>query len=446
MMNTEEILFDQNPWWQDPASPRRGQQFPRRRELFSAVLERLMRFDDRRASVVTGPRQVGKTVMLQQIADELLKQGWPPGNITYFDFSDDRITAPGITAREVVDVVPREHKNGKPRIFLLDEIGSSEKWASWLKQAVDTMDHRIVVTDSATSLVRKGGRESGMGRWDEHVLEGLSFHEYLHLQSMEGESLDNALARLPSPLERYLSFGGFPEHLQSNSLSDVRRRIRSDVADKAILRDIQKLGVRQPMKVKDLFIYLVADSGSIFDLRTRKGDLDADHRSVSDWLGLLEDTLLVSRLEPLARRKTAKLRGRSLPRIYAADHGLIVAFSSEADPMADSEVRGKVYEAAVYRHLRELSRRQEGQLGYFRSDDQKKEIDFVLRTSKETIAIEVTSSASPGKKPAKLKNMPGHLKLTSKVLVYGGLKEKRTGGIHQIPIHRFLLNPESILS
>jgi predicted AAA+ superfamily ATPase len=446
MMNIEEILLDQNPWWEDPAAPRRGQRFPRRRDLFQPVYSQLMRFDDRRASVVIGPRQVGKTVMLQQIADELLRQGWPSGNLTYFDFSDDRITTPGVTAREIVDVVPRGHRKGKPRIFLLDEIGSSQKWASWLKQAVDKADHRIAVTDSAASLIRQGGRESGMGRWDEHVMEGLSFREYLHLQSMEGENLEDAMARLPAPLERYLSFGGFPEHLQSESLSDVRRRIRSDVADKAILRDIQKLGVRQPMKVKDLFVYLVSDSGAIFDLRTRKRDLGADHRSVSEWLGLLEDTLLVTRLEPMARRQTAKLRGRSLPRMYAADHGLIVAFSAEADPMADSEVRGKVYEAAVFRHLRELSRRHDGQLGYFRSGDQKNEVDFVLRTSKEVIAVEVTSSASPGKKPARMKKLQEHLKLSYKVLIYGGLKEMRSGGIHQIPIHKFLLNPYSILS
>ncbi|MBW1811882.1 MAG: AAA family ATPase, partial [Deltaproteobacteria bacterium] len=183
MMNTEEIFLDQNPWWEETTAPRRGQRFPKRRELFSTVFGQLMRVDDRRSSVVLGPRQVGKTVMLQQIADELLKQGWPPGNVTYFDFSDDRITSPGITAREVVEVVPRGYEKGKPRIFLLDEVGSSDNWASWLKQAVDTMDHRIVVTDSAASLLRQGGRESGMGRWDEHVLEGLSFKEYLHLQS-----------------------------------------------------------------------------------------------------------------------------------------------------------------------------------------------------------------------------------------------------------------------
>jgi uncharacterized protein len=85
-----EILQDQNPWWRS-ADARRASAYPVRRELQREVVERAGRLADRRAVVVVGPRQVGKTVLLLQTADDLLTAGWPAANLTYFDFSDDRL-------------------------------------------------------------------------------------------------------------------------------------------------------------------------------------------------------------------------------------------------------------------------------------------------------------------------------------------------------------------
>jgi predicted AAA+ superfamily ATPase len=53
--------------------------------------------DSRRALVLSGPRQVGKTTILYQVIGDLLgNQGWPAENITYFDFSDERLSARGL--------------------------------------------------------------------------------------------------------------------------------------------------------------------------------------------------------------------------------------------------------------------------------------------------------------------------------------------------------------
>ena len=73
-MNAEpfrEILQDQNSWWRS-ADARRASIYPVRRELQLEVVERVWRWADRRAVVVVGPRQVGKTVLLLQTADDLL--------------------------------------------------------------------------------------------------------------------------------------------------------------------------------------------------------------------------------------------------------------------------------------------------------------------------------------------------------------------------------------
>ena len=62
-----------------------------RRDLRLHILRRLGEVAERRAVLILGPRQVGKTVLLLQLADDLLAKRWLPQNLTYFDFADDRI-------------------------------------------------------------------------------------------------------------------------------------------------------------------------------------------------------------------------------------------------------------------------------------------------------------------------------------------------------------------
>src|SRR3954466_1753714 len=158
-MSLADLMQDQNPWWRD-AAVRRARGYPVQRDLGAEILRRILRVDDRRATLLLGPRQVGKTVLLLQVADALLEKGWPPQNLTYFDFSDERITGE-ISARDVVEAQPFGLSPDYPRVFLLDEIRGAASWDRWLKQAVDAKVGRIVATDSAAGLLRAGAAESG---------------------------------------------------------------------------------------------------------------------------------------------------------------------------------------------------------------------------------------------------------------------------------------------
>lgn len=88
-MSFQEVLEAQNPWWKEGNDARPASAFRVRRELQRRVRDGLAQAT--RAVVVSGPRQVGKTVLLLQVAEDLLKNDWPPANLTHFDFSDDRL-------------------------------------------------------------------------------------------------------------------------------------------------------------------------------------------------------------------------------------------------------------------------------------------------------------------------------------------------------------------
>ncbi|MGH7812846.1 MAG: ATP-binding protein [Candidatus Binataceae bacterium] len=435
-----KIAEDHNPWW-TIGGARRALAFPAKRDLYEKLLRYAAATEARRAALIIGPRQVGKTVMLWQLVDGLLEQGWPPKNVTYFDFSDDRLTEE-ITPRSVADLAPSGYSPEKTRIFLFDEISKAARWGAWLKQAVDAGKNRFIVTDSAASVMRSEARESGQGRWDELRIEGLSFKEYLRLISMPGESPEQALRRVPNSGERYLAAGGFPEHVFAEDFYRVRERIREDISDRAILRDLLRLNV-EVTRLKALFSYLVQDSGAIFNASIRARELNADPRSVDRWVSLLEDTHLIARL--LRRTGNAAARLRAQPRIYAADHGLVSAFAPGGSLERDQNTRGRVVEAVVFRHLRDVARELRGELSFFR-DQAGLEADFVLDFDRGPIVIEVTASSDPPSgKFHRLAKIGKLLKASRSIMIHGGIVGGADDRSATLPLAEFLMRPSSIL-
>jgi predicted AAA+ superfamily ATPase len=434
------LLEASNPWWSGRKAPVVAS-YPRR-DLHARLLDHLGSRGGRRAVLIVGPRQVGKTVLLFQLAYDLLDHDWPHANLTYFDFSDPLLTEE-ISPQRVVDLTPVAVSRDRPRVFLLDEISRAAKWDQWLKQAVDRGQHRFIATDSAASLLRRKGRESGQGRWDEFQLEGLVFPEFLRLIAAPGESQQDTLVRVPNAVERYLAAGGFPEHTRSDDYYQVRERIRADIADRAIRRDLLRLDV-DVERLRELFVYLIQDSGSIFNAATRARDLGADPRSAANWMALLEDTRLIVPLQRHVKRAAARLR--SQPRVYAADHGLIAAFTPGGSLDRGQRTRGQALEAVVYRHLRELMLKVRGELSFFRRDD-KLEADFVMEAGDRISVLEVTSSTDPrSDKFKKLVEVGDVLKTKNLALIHeGAIDEPSNRPIISMALARFLLEPSLLL-
>lgn len=445
VMELAPLLHKMNPWWREPAS-RAAREFPVRRTVAQRVLRQLTDPRERRALVLLGPRQVGKTTLLLQTADELLDgsgttvdRGWPAHNLTYFDFSDSRVTRE-VTADEVLGYRPAGLDPERPRILLLDEIRLAPRWDRWLKRVVDQKLARVVATDSAASLLRRGTRESGQGRWDEIVLEGLEFREFLRLHLGDAEDVEPFEAA--GHLEAYLAVGGYPEHAQTEDLTrelpGIQARLRDDTVERAIYRDLAR-HVDDPGRVRALFVYLVQESGGLFNRSRRASDLETDARTVDRWLDLLEDTLLVARLRPRVVKPAKALKGR--PKIYAADHGLIPAFAVAES--GEETVRSKVFEAVVYRHLRQAVGLRD--IFFYRAG--RDEVDFVVRHRGSVVAIEVTSAIRPKpKKIATLRRIAAKIGASRVLLIHGGMVEEAPGAERElVSLLRFLLDPAKVL-
>lgn len=434
------LLEDLNPWWREPGT-RKALRWPVRRGVHQRLLDQLGRLGDWRAQVLLGPRTVGKTTLLRQLADDLLDRRWPAQNLTYFDFEDDRLTRE-VRSEEIASLRPPGADPELPQVFLLDELRQVPRWDRWLKRAVDNQVGRIVATDSAASLLRE---ESGQGRWDDIYLEGLTYREFGALNSgVPARDASPTSRPLPGPelLERYLALGGFPSHAASFDYPLVRERLRGDVVDRAIRKDLASR-VEDPERVRKLFVYLVQQSGGEQNASDRAADLGVDPRTVGKWIDLLQSTLLIAALPrgTTSVKASARLRGR--PKLYAADHGLVSAFAEA--PTRDLDVRGRVFEAVVYRHLRELAREQLGSLSYLRWNDGL-EVDFLLEIGRERFAVEATQSIQPkADKRKALERAAERAGAGRAVLIHGGLAETEVEGIQLVPIESFLAEPRAAL-
>ncbi|MEW6071300.1 MAG: ATP-binding protein [Planctomycetota bacterium] len=460
-MSSSDLLAAQNPWWADPRARPAGPERPR--SLFARLHRTLAEPDLRRAQVLLGPRQVGKTTLLGQLARRFLDDGWPAANVLYFDFQDDRYDH-SHDLREIVEARPPGRREDHPALILLDEVTHAPRWDVSLKRLVDGartapggLQHRILVTDSAAALMRGGARDSLQGRIDETRMHGLTFEEALRLQSREHESVRDAFLRVPGALERFLARGGFPEHVATEPPERVWERIRRDAADRAIARDLAREKNVDVERITALFRHLVQKSGALFEANNQARDLQApgekgpDVRTVRGWVALLKEGCLVEGLGPwhagLGRGVDKASRALKVrQKLYAEDHGLVPAFSPFASPMTNDDVRTRVFETVIFTHLRALrDARGDFELFYFR-EDEKVEIDFVLRFDGAVLGLEATSSTIPEKKLPTLKRAKDRAGLDRVIAVHGGpLPPRETAEWSAHPLDSFLLDPGSII-
>jgi uncharacterized protein len=436
------VVADQNPWRREGGTvePR---SFRVERSAERTIWRRLVDPGYRRAQLLLGPRQVGKTTLLRRLVGRLLAAGWPASQVVYFDCSDDRLLTT-FSLREVAEAVVAPSASERPPVLLLDEITRAERWAAWLKQAVDAGSFRIVATDSAAALLRDAQDESGLGRWDEIPIEPFSLAEMLELEG-QGAPPGEVLAARPELLGRYLEVGGFPEYRVVSSASEAQSRLREDISNRAIRRDLLRAGI-DVEGARRLFVYLVQSSGAIFDVAKAARALEVDRRSVESWVERLGATGLVHRLDGTTGSPQTRLRAK--PKLYACDPGLVSAFALPADGRDDLE--GRRLETAVFRHLREALLGSGWVVGFLPGgSSQEREVDFLLEApdGDRGVALEVTAARQvrADKLEQLRRPVPERTRLR-RLLVYGGAAGAERDGVTSVPLPQFLLDPGSFLS
>jgi len=405
------VLQGFNPWWTG-----RPVTCPKFRRLAFGVCRRLLEDEAlRRAVLLAGPRRVGKTTILLQIADWLVGQGRDPLSVCYISLDH-----PLLKLLPLTDILRLYHdtvySEGRPVVLLMDEVQYAQEWELHVKALVDHQpNYRILATGSASVVHRQQLAESGVGRWVRVPVPTLSFYEFLKIRDEEMPKVPTALSprdlfgmsrpnllnlaarlRAIQPLFlRYLIVGGFPETARHPDAAFCQRLLREDIVDRVLKRDMIALfKVRNVNALERLFIYLCLHSGGMLEVTNCANALQVQRATVDNYLELLEQANLIYRLPPIGLGGKKVLKARY--KVYLVDAALRNAVLQRGEEMLnDPDDLGVVVETTVLRHLIAFSYKDTPRVVYWRDPATDLEVDVIVQSPSYILPVEIKYRESP---------------------------------------------------
>ncbi len=352
------------------------------RPQLTQLSDRLLKESRRFIQVVYGPRQVGKTTLV----DQFLTQS---GYLHHYASADAVAAADPLWVAhqwENARLIAARH-TGRDVILALDEIQKVGNWSEQVKKEWDrdTRERRnvkVILLGSSRLLLQQGLTESLAGRFETLYLGHWSYPE-----------MHQAFGFSP---QQYVWFGGYPG---AAALVDDEPRWQQYVLDSLIEATVSKdilmlTRVDKPALIKRLFELGCVWSGQVLSFNKILGQLlDAGNTTtLAHYLTLLDAAGL---LAGLPKYSPGIIRQRaSSPKFQVHNTALMSAQSGESfKGVAGDPLRwGRWVESAVGAHLLNLSLSRRFKLYYWRQGNN--EVDFVAQIGNKVVGIEVKSGWS----------------------------------------------------
>jgi predicted AAA+ superfamily ATPase len=298
--------------------------YPQCREVLA---RRLAEPAPSRIQILTGPRQVGKTTLLLELARQLGDQS------IYAAGDAPEASLPGFWERLWTRTGETAEARGKA-VLLLDEVQHAADWAVRLKGAWDGLQRQrlavhVVVTGSSALRLGAGSRESLAGRFERLTLSHWSASALARGFGLSpSEAVDAAVRMGTYP-------GAFPFREDRPRWSAY---VRDAIVEPAIGKDILALAdVRRPALLRQVFAVCAASPAQVVSLQKIQGQLqDAGAlETIAHYLHLLEEGYLVASLEKHAVRPA---RRRAAPsKLVALNQALPAVVDPRGIPDAARE-------------------------------------------------------------------------------------------------------------
>jgi len=388
------------------------------------------------ATVLRGPRQVGKTTLLEQVLVELLDRGIDPRRIFYvpFDYLPELkpLTEPVLElsrwyAQETLGkTLNQAAHDGQQAFILFDELQNIDAWSPQLKFLVDQNPVRVLVTGSSALRI-EAGQDSLAGRITTMEIGPLLLREiaeFRGLGALQPFSQHNGLDALRSKQfwldlrrfggethrqyrdEAFRTFadrGAFPvAHTDlSQPWENLAETLNETVIRRAIRHDLRR-GSRGKKRdeglLEEVFRLACVYAGQAPSQAFYMSDLLSSQwaglswQRVQTYLRYLDDTLLVRLINPLELRLK---KNRGAAKLCLCDHVLRASWLREVIPLTPSglqadpnmtDLAGHIAESVVGAFFRSIIGLG---LHHFPARGAEWEVDYVLTVGNQHIPIEV---------------------------------------------------------
>ena len=341
-------------------------------------------------SMLLGPRQAGKTTLMNLLRENLQAQGKGTASLN-LDVESDRQHFE--SQESLLRKIALELGSQGGYVFI-DEIQRKEDAGLFLKGLYDmNLPYKFIVSGSGSLELKEKIHESLAGRKRVFELGTLNFIEftnhktdYRYEQNLP-EIFSIEKQRTQNLLEEYLSFGGYPRVVLEDSVGE-KRKVIAELYQSYLERDIAYLlGVQKTDRFTALTRLMASQIGQLATVSEIANTLNITIATVNNYLWYMEKTFLLHKVTPYFRNMRKELT--KTPMFYFYDLGMrnYALGSFNGTPAAPSE-SGFLFQNFIHLILREKISDTSNQIHHWRTTN-KAEVDFVLDKNTEAIPIEV---------------------------------------------------------
>lgn len=380
---------------------------------------------------VTGGRRTGKTYLLFNIINKLIKENKAKMNeILYIDFEHPRLK--GVKVSDLDDMLKAfmELTGKEPAYIFLDEIHVVENYGSWFRKRLNA---KIYLSGSSSSLTPRKIAEELRGRSINYEIYPLSFREYLNFLK---ESFDPKLlsyteyrGRILSLLRNYLYYGAYPAVV----FEKEKERLLRSYFDSIIVRDLK---IVNPEIAEAFASYIISNYSSLVTVNRIYNYLKSlgykiGKEKVLELVDKSRESYFAFYVEIFNK---SEIKRRVNPKkVYIIDTGYPTAMGYEFSI-------SKAMENAVYL---ELIRRNYGDIYYWKEygKSEGKEVDFVIAKNfqvEEIIQVTYATDYVEEREINAIKKAKKELN-PKKITIITWDYERKEDEINYVPLWKWLL-------
>ena len=241
-------------------------------------------YDSDLIKIITGIRRSGKSIILEQIKDEIMKKN---KNVISLNFEDKRISSNIIDAKSLIEYVEKNRKKGKCYIFL-DEIQTLEGW----QEACKTLrldNNSVFITGSNSKLLSKEFTKELSGRYVAFRVRPFVYKEIIKYCKELGKECS---------ITDYLVWGGFPKRFEFNT-EEAQIRYLNDLDDTIVINDLMnRYKIKKENLFKSLVNYVLRSNSRIFSAKSIHNYIKEKHENCSintimKYLDYLEEAYII---------------------------------------------------------------------------------------------------------------------------------------------------------
>ena len=341
--------------------------------------------------LITGPRQVGKTTLLEMVADKKRKY----------------VTLDDLEQRKLAKTDPALFLQVNQPPLIIDEIQYAPELFSYIKMYVDTNKTAgaFWLTGSQKFHLMKNITETLAGRVAILDLLGFSYQEKIKnaddipflptTEWIEAKRATKAKALNVNEVYELIYQGSFPKLVTDKNISrDIFYKSYIQTYIERDVKDLTKIG--NEIAFYNFLVAMAARTGQLINFSDIARDVDVDIKTAKAWASILETSGLIKFLQPYYNNITKRII--KTPKMYFLDTGLCAYLTGWDSPktLENGAMNGAIFETYVFAEILKSywNNGKEPSIYFYRDKDQK-EIDFVFEVNGKLYPVEIKKTATP---------------------------------------------------